>query len=161
MIPWREISAWNTNQKFLVLWDLTDFNVWANNSNVMPRVAVPKLCAKRLRCAVLNVQDCLKVFQSLRERNSNTWHLLHTAQTWGRQCFNIRSYYIPLDYITSLQSWIFGGCCDQKQIPCKNKCGTENKGGGVQFDSRIWETVEGPMGTHIPLVSNYDYLRMR
>lgn len=72
-----------------------------------------------------------------------------TQKLRGGQCFNIRSYCIPLDYITILQSWIIGGCCDKKQIPCKNNCGTENKGGVVHSDLTVWEDVESPIGTHI------------
>ena len=41
----REISVLSTNQKFPLLLDLIDYNIWSNNSHLMPTVAVPKLCA--------------------------------------------------------------------------------------------------------------------
>jgi hypothetical protein len=60
---------------------------------------------------------------------------------------------MPLDYMTSSRGWIFGGCYDKKQIPCKNKCGTENEGGGVPSESIVFQDIAQRL--RIPLGNNY------
>lgn len=72
------------------------------------------------------------------------------------QSFNIRSRYIWYYHIFAKL-----GYCVKKIIPYKNQCETGNKGGGVQSDPKVWVRVQSSTGTHISLVSNYDYLRMK
>lgn len=73
----------------------------------------------------------------------------------------MRLHYISFHDIISLQRWCFGDCCDKKSAPPERQSGTGNKGGGIPSDSKASEAVEGPPPTHILLVSNCDYLRMK
>lgn len=52
--------------------------------------------------------------------------------------FYIRSRYIPFDRTVSLQRWVFGGFCDEKEVPPKkNHCEAGCKDGGIHLISRF------------------------
>ena len=59
---------------------------------------------------------------------------------------------ISFGAVVSLQSWVFGGCCDKKQLLHENHCGTGSEG-GAQFDSKIVEVIQCPAGAYISLLS--------
>lgn len=42
----------------------------------------------------------------------------------------------------------------------KNYCRTGNKSDGVQYDSKLSEAVQCPLGIHIPIVNNCGYFIM-
>lgn len=86
-------------------------------------------------------------------------YICQTLQELLGHSFNIRSCYVPLDNTMFLWSWYFGVCCDKKQVPCENQCGTGNKDDSVQSDSKIWNTVQCPISIHL-LISVCGYLRM-
>ena len=46
---------------------------------------------------------------------------------------------IPIQFAMSYlyETAFFGICCERKQVKCENQCGTGNKCGGVQFDSKV------------------------
>lgn len=58
--------------------------------------------------------------------------------------------------IVSLWSWVFGGYCDQIQVPSKNQCVTGILGSSVLSASKTWEIVQCPVNAYVSLVSNCD-----
>lgn len=79
--------------------------------------------------------------------------------------FNIRLCYISFNGILSLWSCFlfvcFCGFNNKKQALCENQYGMGNEGGSVQSDSKIWEVVQSPVGTHFLSITNYGYIRMK
>lgn len=53
---------------------------------------------------------------------------------------NLRSHYIPFNYIKSLWTWVFTNTVIKKQVLPKNQSRTENKSANVQCDFKVWET---------------------
>lgn len=41
------------------------------------------------------------------------------------------------------------------------ECGTGNESGMVHYDFKVWEVVHCPTSTCIPVLSNYDYYRVK
>ena len=51
----------------------------------------------------------------------------------------------------SLQNWVFDGCYHKKQELYKSHCGIGDDG-SIQADSKVWEVMQNPTGTHFPSI---------
>lgn len=66
-------------------------------------------------------------------------------------------FFFMMPYLTKLSFWWLLWL---KQVPGKNRCGTENESGSVWPDSKVWEVVQCPTGAHVLFVIHCGYLRM-
>lgn len=119
---------------------------------------VPKLCTKvQWRHSELTIVlwDILK----FKGKQYDIWHVSDTTWTISSRYFTISTLDWSMLFLITLynsQTGIWAIPIFKKQMLCKNHCGIGN--GDVQSDSKSLKSCAGKC---IPLVSNYDYLRIK